>query len=115
REVSDSAELRRMSERRVTALSGCDGLLLLGTDDTRALDADLVVVGRQERQLARARSNRPLPCGLLDMVGASLATQVRRASARALQADWIDATRPAWGASVKQWIADRGRQAGAVA
>jgi hypothetical protein len=108
----DPLKLCALRERRVEALSGCDALLLLGTDDTRALDADLVVVGKLDRQSARARSNHLLPCGLLDTVGPSIATPVRKASARALQADWIDATKDPWTPAVQQWLADKGHQSG---
>ena len=51
--------IREIAERRVETMSGCDGVLLLGTKDGRALDADLVVVGRQDR--TRRAHNRPAP------------------------------------------------------
>lgn len=100
----DPKKLQDLSEQRVEMMSGCDALLLIGTDDGRALDADLVVVGKHDRQSARARSNRLLPCGLLDTVGASVATPVRKATARNLQADWLDATRAPWTPLVRQWL-----------
>ncbi|MEQ1815366.1 MAG: hypothetical protein ABL861_02630 [Nitrosomonas sp.] len=103
--VSDALELQRIRERRVETMSDCDGLLLLGTEDGRALDADLVVVGRHDRNSARARSNRLLPCGLLNTVGAPIATPVRRATARAMQADWLDATHDPWTPEVQRWLA----------
>ena len=108
----DPLKLSKMRERRIEALSACDALLLLGTDDTRALDADLVAVGKIDRQSARARSNHLLPCGLLDTVGGPIGTPVRKASARALQADWIDATRAPWTPAVQQWLVEKSRQAG---
>src|SRR5262252_8491873 len=99
-------------ENRVRTISGCDALLLIGTDDTRALDADLVTVGRLDRQSARARSNRLLPCGLLNTVGDAIATQARKTLTRAVQADWIDATRSPWAPAVQQWLASKSQQAG---
>jgi hypothetical protein len=107
----DPQKLQTIRERRVEALSGCDALLLLGTDDTRALDADLVVVGKHDRQSARARANHLLPCGLLDTVGPPIATAVRKATARIVQADWIDGTQTPWTPAIHRWLVDRSRQA----
>ena len=109
---SDPVRLQAVRERRVETLSGCDALLLLGTDDGRALDADLVVVGKHDRQSARARSHRLLPCGLLDTAGAAIATSVRRATARIVQADWIDGTDEDWPVAVRDWLGGKGVQAG---
>ncbi len=103
----DPAAAQQIRRRRVETLSGCDALLLLGTEDGRALDADLVVVGRQDRQSARAFSNRYLPCGLLDTVGQPIATTERRKAARGLQVDWIDSTREPWTADVQQWLTQK--------
>ena len=96
--------IREIAERRVAIMSGCDGLLLLGTEDGRALDADLVVVGRQDRNAARAITDRPLPCGVLDTAGAVIGTARRRAMARALRIDWIDAGRDLWPGELKGWL-----------
>jgi hypothetical protein len=109
---SDPKKLQAVRERRVEALSECDALLILGTDDTRALDADLVVVGKHDRQSARARSQRLLPCGLLDTVGARIATPVRKATARNLMADWIDGTQPPWTPAIRQWLVEKSGQQG---
>ncbi|MCB1909660.1 MAG: toll/interleukin-1 receptor domain-containing protein [Rhodocyclaceae bacterium] len=109
-DTADPATRLDLRERRVETLGNCDALLLLGTADGRALDADLVAVGRHDRHSARARSNRLLPCGVLDMVGAPLATDVRRRTARNLQTDWLDATRESWTRQVRNWLADKGAQ-----
>jgi hypothetical protein len=106
----DAKQLQALRERRVEALSACDALLLMGTDDTRALDADLVVVGKHDRQSARARSNHLLPCGLLDTIGASIATPVRKATARIVQADWIDGTQTPWTPAIQKWLSDKSAQ-----
>ena len=106
----DPKKLQTIRERRVEALSACDALLLLGTDDARALDADLVVVGKHDRQSARARSNRLLPCGLLDTVGAAIATPVRKATARIVQADWIDGTQSPWTPAIQKWLVEKSAQ-----
>lgn len=110
----DPKKLQDVRERRVEALCGCDALLLLGTDDGRALDADLVVVGKHDRQSARARSNRLLPCGLLDTAGAAVATPVRRATARIMQTDWLDGTQNPWTAEVQRWLNQKAQRAGAA-
>jgi hypothetical protein len=96
--------IREIAERRVETLSGCDGLLLLGTKDGRALDADLVVVGRQDRNSARARTDKLLPCGVLDTAGIAVATPGRKITARALGIEWIDTTRDIWPNRVKSWL-----------
>jgi hypothetical protein len=104
----DPARAQAARERRVEALSSCDALLLLATADTGALDADLVTVGRNDRQSARARCNRLLPCGLLNTVGEPIATPMRKATARNLQADWIDSTHPEWTPRVHDWLTGKG-------
>src|SRR5262249_36073878 len=103
----DVRKLQTIRERRVEVLTACDALLLVATDDTRALDADLVVVGKHDRQSARARSNQLLPCGLVNTVGGSLVTPVRTATARIVQADWIDGTQPSWVPDVQRWLGEK--------
>jgi hypothetical protein len=100
----DPNRAREIAARRVETLSGCDGLLLVGAEDGRALDADLVVVGRQDRHLARARSERLLPCAVLDTAGPLIATPRRKAMARALDIDWIDTTQVIWTPEVGSWL-----------
>jgi hypothetical protein len=97
---------REISERRVEALSGCDGLLLLGTEDSRALDADLVVVGRRDRHSARDRVERLLPCAVLNTDGQEIATPWRKNMARALGIDWIDTAYSAWTTQVNSWLVE---------
>lgn len=109
---TDPRKATEVRNRRIEVLSGCDALLLLGTEDGRALDADMVVVGRQDRHSVRALSNRLLPCGLLDTVGASIATQRRKNAAKALQVDWIDATSEPWTDEVQRWLTLRSGTAG---
>jgi hypothetical protein len=97
---------REISERRVEALSGCDGLLLLGTEDGRALDADLVVVGRRDRHSARDKVERLLPCAVLNTDGQEIATPWRKNMARALGTDWIDTAYAAWTSQVNSWLVE---------
>jgi hypothetical protein len=110
----DQKRAQEIRERRVGALSECDALLILATNDGRALDDDLVVVGKHDRQSARARSNRLLPCAVLDTVGAPVATTVRKTTARVVQADWLDATQPDWASGISGWLTGKSAQAGQV-
>lgn len=109
--ITDPQALLELRERRVDALGSCDALLLLGTDDGRALDVDMVAVGRHDRHSARARSKRLLPCGVLDTVGEPIATAVRKATARNLQAEWLDGTCEPWIPRVQQWLVSKGVEA----
>ncbi len=109
----DPARLDAIRERRVETLAACDALLLVGSNDGRAIDADLIVVGKHDRHSARARSNRWLPCALLDTAGIAVATAVRRSTARIVQADWLDATHDPVVPLVQRWLVDKAAQAGA--
>ena len=100
----DPAHQEERKRTRLQIMQGCDALLLLASADGRAVDADLVVIGRQERQLARAASKRLLPCALLDVVGQPIATAQRKGNARALQVDWIDGTAGSWVPDVQRWL-----------
>jgi hypothetical protein len=102
----DLLGVREIAERRVEMLTGCDGLLLLATEDGRALDADLVTVGRQARYSARARTERLLPCAVLDIAGAAIGSPKRKAAAHALGIDWIDATREVWPDELRGWLSE---------
>lgn len=101
---------QQVRNQRVETLADCDALLLLGSGDGRAVDADLLAVGRHERQLARARWNRLLPCALLDTVGEAIATDRRRIAARKLQVDWIDRRAEPWVPSVQSWLKQKSRE-----
>jgi hypothetical protein len=92
----DTSKLQELRRYRIETLTGCDALLLLGSDNGRAVEADLVVVGRQDRHSARAVSKSSLPCALLDKVGGLFATPARQLIARQLQVDWIDGTKAPW-------------------
>lgn len=108
----DPARQEEIRQQRVTTLTECDALVLVGSEDGRTIDQDMIVVGKHDRQSARSRSDRLLPCALLDLVGARVATPVRRQTARIVQTDWLDATREPPGAVVRQWLVEKSRQAG---
>jgi hypothetical protein len=102
----DLSRMERIRELRVNMLKECDALLLVAGDDGRAVDADLLVVGRHDRRSA----NKPLlPCAILDRTGGQLATPTRRSAARDSNVDWIDATREPWTPAVHAWLAAAAR------
>lgn len=107
---TDLEKIQRLARGRVETLSACDALVLVGAGDSREVDADLVVVGRNDRQSARARCNRLLPCALLDTVGAAIATPRRLNAARALQVQWLDGTDEDWVPDVQQWLSGSSAQ-----
>lgn len=107
----DPARMETIRERRVDTLAACDALVLVGSQDGRAIDADLIVVGKHDRNSARERSHRWLPCALLDTAGAPVATPVRRNTARIMQTDWLDATQAPMAPVVRQWLVDKAAQA----
>lgn len=109
----DPAKQEAIRQQRVEMLTECDALVLVGSSDGRAVDADLIVVGKHDRQSARSRRDRLLPCALLDLVGPPVATPVRRQTARIVQADWLDATQGAVTPVVQQWLGEKARQAAA--
>jgi hypothetical protein len=86
-------------------LAASDGLLILGTDNERALDSDMVVVGRRYRHLAIAERGAPLPCAVFDTVGEGLQRERRLLNARNLGISWIDGTREDWPQRVSGWLA----------
>ena len=102
--ATDVGRIQEIKARRVEIMSGCDAVLLVGSDEGRAMDADLVVVGRQDRGSARALSNRQLPCAVLDGVGGTVATPQRKVMARGLDVEWIDATQEPWAPTVMDWL-----------
>lgn len=102
--VGDMKRMQELRAQRVQAMSGCDALLLVASEEGRSVDADLVVVGRQDRNSARALSNHLLPCALLDSAGQAIATPQRRGAARSLNVEWIDATREPWTPAVQDWL-----------
>jgi hypothetical protein len=77
---------------------------LLGTEDGIALDGDMLSVGRQSRNVGRARSGKLLPCAVLDRSGGSAATEQRVAAARKLNIQWIDGSGTDWLQRVRVWL-----------
>jgi hypothetical protein len=109
---SDADKQEKLKQIRLKILAGCDALLLLASDNGLEVDADLVVVGRQDRHSARAVNQKLLPCALLDTVGAPIATAQRKNNARVLQVDWIDGMSDGWPAGVQRWLGQKGASLG---
>lgn len=87
-------------------IAASDGLLILGTADGRALDSDMVVVGRRYRHLAIAERRAPLPCAVFDTVGPPLQQERRLRNAANLGLTWIDGTRPDWRHQLAGWLGE---------
>jgi len=81
-----------------------DGLLILGTQDGRAVDSDMVVIGRHYRNWAIAERHAPLPCAVFDTVGQSLQEERRLRNARNLGISWIDGTQSDWADRLLGWL-----------
>jgi hypothetical protein len=107
----DPARQEAIRQQRVETLTVCDALVLVGSQDGRAIDADLIVVGKHDRHSARSRRDRLLPCALLDTVGLPVATPVRRNTARIVQTDWLDATQGPVSPVVQRWLNQKAQQA----
>jgi hypothetical protein len=84
-------------------LATSDGVLLLGTEDGPAIDTDIIVIGRNFRNLAVATKSF-LPCAVLNMVGDPLKTDRRVRNARNLRMGWIDSTMNDWPIQVRSWL-----------
>jgi hypothetical protein len=85
-------------------LLSSDGLLILGTQDGRAVDSDMVVIGRSYRNWAIAERHAPLPCAVFDTVGPALQEERRRRNAKNLGISWIDGTQPDWANRLLGWL-----------
>jgi hypothetical protein len=108
-------QMRQISEQRLIHLVECDALLLLGTEDGIALDGDMLSVGRQSRNVGRARSGKLLPCAVLDRSGGSAKTDQRVAAARKLNIHWIDGSGADWLQRVRVWLLEMGAKLDAAA
>lgn len=108
--LKDPAEEQAVRERRVRDLRACDALLLLCTQDGRALDSDLIVVGKWDRHSARSGSSKLLPLGVVNTAGPVVETPVRLRNALNLQAKWVDGTGREWPQQLPPWLAEQARR-----
>lgn len=85
-------------------LISSDGLLILGTEDGRAVDSDMVVIGRSYRNWAISERGSPLPCAVFDTVGHPLQEERRLRNAKNIGIAWIDGTRSDWSDRLLGWL-----------
>jgi hypothetical protein len=97
-----------------TQLVNSDGVLLLGAEDGPAIDTDIIVIGRNFRNLAAA-SKPFLPCAVLNLAGEPLRTPRRLRNARILRMGWIDSTLNDWPMQVRSWLLEVSTQMELVA
>ena len=83
-------------------LATSDGVLLLGAENGPEIDTDIVVIGRNYRNLVAA--SRSFPCAVLNMVGEPLKTDRRIRNARNLRIGWIDSNPGDWPNRVRSWL-----------
>jgi hypothetical protein len=104
-------EIQRKKKLRIEIMSGCDAVLLVAPPETLAANADIVVVGRNERHSACARAERNfLPCALLD--GVPIVSPGLRQTAAELDVQWLDVTREPWTPTVQDWLRRSAEKAG---
>jgi hypothetical protein len=104
--VRDPKEAARIRDNRVDTMSGCDAVLLLGSDDGSALSADLTVIGRLDRQQAIARSARPLPCSVLDTRNMVARQPDWPRMARGLGVQWLQASLEDMPPRIRGWLSE---------
>jgi hypothetical protein len=109
----DPMKAKEQHDTRVGIMSGCDALLLVGSQNGRAVDEDLIVVGRNDRDSARALGRRPLPSALLDLSNGEIAIPRRTQIARMLCVDWLDCQQLPWTRKVQDWLTRKGVEAAA--
>lgn len=102
--AENSQRLHEIAEERARQLVACDALLLLAGDNGIALDGDMLTVGRQSRNLARARSGKLLPCAVLGGASPGVESPQRRGLASSLGIDWINTATPDVTQKVQQWL-----------
>jgi hypothetical protein len=106
---TDPKKIRSAQAERIRIMSASDAVLVLGTDDSTALTADLMVVGRLDRHQAVAQSSRSLPCGVVDTVGIVRQNPDWSRKARTLGVDWFDASVSPWTPQLQSWLNGAGR------
>ena len=66
---SEPKEFQKLQDERLDVMRTCDAVLVLGTQETKKLMADLNVIGDWDRRSAIARYAKQLPCGVVDTGG----------------------------------------------
>jgi len=81
-----------------------DGVLILGTEDGRTVDSDMVVIGHHYRHLTVCERDSSFPCAVFDTVGQPLQEERRLRNASNMGIAWIDGTRPDWSSQLLDWL-----------
>jgi hypothetical protein len=97
-------ELCDIETENLRTLTACDGLLIIPGDNPNHLASDLVVVGHQRRNSARAKSKKPLPCAVIDTGHINNAEALLLQNAKNMQIDWIKASSGDWTGNVRNWL-----------
>jgi hypothetical protein len=100
-----ASEFQKSRQLRIETMSGTDALFLVGGTDPRAIEADLVSIGRLDRHAAISRSNRDLPCAFLDVAQVGQDHPVLQDVARRIGVDWLEAASGPWPQQARQWLA----------
>jgi hypothetical protein len=98
-EAVDDLDWRRKERVRIDTLTGCDALLIVAGEHDDAIGRDLAAIGRHCRHAAKARSDKFLPCAVLDATGTGARGEAILRIARQLGIQWIDTT------TGEDWIA----------
>ena len=101
---NEPKKMRQRAARRVSIMQNCDAVMLVGTEDSEALEGDLPSIGHFERFQAIAHSDRLLPCCVIDTAGMLKQDPMLRQIAANIRVDWIDASASPWTPQVQKWL-----------
>lgn len=111
--AQDPAEALQTEKEVVRTIGACDGLLLLPDDDLKSFNSDVLVIGHQLRNSAKAASRKPLPCAVLDP-GLAIDHKPRlQQSVKNLNIHWIDGVAGDWTTAIKPWLSAAAVRSGA--
>jgi hypothetical protein len=102
--VGDPVQEQKLYDDRLNTMRDCDALLVLGTPNDSAFDADLTYVSRRARRSLESRGTPLLPCALLDKVGPRNPSKNRKLVADGLGVAWIEAHEEPWTQRVRAWL-----------
>jgi hypothetical protein len=97
-ELPDARANRAARNQRILQLEECDAILLLSTGPSVELDIDLAAIGRKDRETARERSGKLLPCAVLDTAGQTIE------AADSLAIEHLDGRTTGWEMAIARWL-----------
>jgi hypothetical protein len=108
---TDAAKREKIREARVSTMSTCDALLVLGPQDNATFNEELMILGKHDRQLAIDRAQRVLglaakrlPCGVVDTVSDAARAKRRRAQAVNSHLGWFAMADQSWVGQAADWL-----------